>query len=553
MARRRKRWSGGKVTLIVVIIVIIVGAIVFGTNRAQKNNSKTLNEFLPIDLTTEDLSKITDVYSSEIAGNTQQGLLSRTKNSKPKPGLAKSWSHSPNGLTWTFHLRKNLKWSNGDPLTANDFVYAWRRTVNPKTASQYAYIYSGIKNADEINSGKNKNLKSLGIKAPDKNTVVVTLSHPMPQFENLMAFDSFFPQDQKLVRKLGSKVGTSSKNQVYSGPYKFTGWNGNNSKFKLVKNKHYWNQKAVKNDGVNYQVIKDATALVSSFNKGSIDRADLQTPEQIKKYRHNKKFHKIKAATSNYIEYNQNGKVPALKNLKIRQALNLATDRSGMAKDVSNGLDSPAKGITPAGLAKTSSGEDFAKAASKETNYHYNISEAKKLFVQGMKEVGQKKLTLTIEASQDNPATKQTIDDIQQSWGKLPGLSVKENIVPFKQRQSDQQNHNFQVVLAAWSADYNEPLTFINMFQTGGPYDDGSWSNKTYDNLVKKASSSSDALNDTKRTNEELQAEKILYQQAAINPIYWGNMGQLRNPHVKGFEYFPAGANYYYWMAKVNR
>ena len=553
MARRRKkRWSGGKITLIIVIVVIVVGGIIFATNRAQKNNSKTLNEYIPVDLTTQDLSQMTDEYAFEISGNTQEGLLAKNKKGNPKAGLAKSWSHSQDGLTWTFHLRKNLKWSNGDPLTASDFVYAWRRTVKPKTASQYAYIYSGIKNADEINSGKNKDLNSLGIKAPNKNTVVVNLSHPMPQFENLMSFPVFFAQDQKQVSKWGKSTGTSSKKQVYSGPYRFVGWSGNNNEFKMVKNKHYWNKKAVKNDGVNYQVIKDPTATISSYRKANIDRADLRTPEQIKKYSKNKNYHRVKAATTDYLAYNVN-KIPALKNLKIRQALNLATDRKGMAKDISNGLYSPAKGITPTGLAKTASGDDFAKAASRQTNYQYNINEAKRLFAQGMSEIGQKKLTLTIESDTQSPTAKQTLDTIQQTWGKLPGLSVKEHFVPFKQRLQDAQNHNFQVILNAWSADYNEPLTFINMFETGGPNNNGSWSNKTFDNLIKKASASSDALSDTKRTNDEIQAEKILYQQAAINPLDWRGIGQLRNPEVKGFQYFTAGASYYYWMAKVNR
>ena len=553
MKKRRKRktkivW----VAIILVILLVIIGT-VFGVNRTKKNNAKVLNEPLSEDLNTIDLSKIIDLSSLQVAGNTQQGLLSRTKNSNPKPGLAKSWSHTPNGLTWTFRLRKNLKWSNGDPLTAHDFVYAWRRTVNPKTASQYAYIYSGIKNADEINSGKDKNLNSLGVSAPNKNTFVVNLTHPMPQFENLMSFPFFFAQDKKVVQKLGTSIGTSSKNQVYSGPYKFQGWNGNNNKFKLVKNKYYWNKKAVKNDGVNFQVITDPTALVSSFKKGNLDRADLTSPEQIKKYHKNKNYHQLKIAQTDYLQYNQNGSVPALKNRKIRQALNLTTNRKGMAKDVSNGLNLPASGITTTGLTKIPSGNDFAKTVSRQTNYRYDIKKAKKLFAQGLKEARQKKLTLTIEADQSVPGTKPTLDTIQQSWNKLPGLSVKEDFVPSKKRHQDVLNHHFQVIFANWVADYNEPLTFINMFTTGSSYNSGSWSNKAYDNLVQRASAGSDALDDVKRSRDELQAEKILYQQAAINPIYWQGTGQLRNSHVKGFRYFPSGVSYYYWMTKVNR
>ena len=551
MKRRRKRKSR-IIWITAIIILIIVLGIIFGVNRTKNNNSHVLNEPLNGDLSTEDLSQTFDTYSLEVANNTQQGLLSRTKSGNPKAGLAKSWKRSSDGLTWTFHLRKNLKWSNGDPITALDFVYNWRRTIKPETASQYAYMYSGIKNADEINSGRNKNLNSLGISAPNKTTVVVTLSHPIPKFENLMSSSFFFAQDRKIASKLGKKIGTSSKNQVYSGPYKLVDWNGSNKDFKLRPNKHYWNKKAVKNSGVDYQVIADPTPLLSAYKKGKLDRADLTTPQQIKKYKHNKHFFKVSTSGTDYFNYNITGKVPALKNLKIRQALNMATNRNNIAKNVTGGLNTPAVSLTPKGLAKTPSGKDFAKAASQETDYKYNLSEAKKLFAKGMKESGQKKLNLTIKASSDNPTAKPILDTVQQDWNKLPGLTAKEQLIPLKQRIQDTQNNNFQVSLANWGGDYAEPLTFLNMFDSDLPNNDGHWIDKSYNRLIHKASDT-DALNNQKRTHDEIEAEKLLFQKAPIDPIDYTNLGQLRNPQVKSFEHFNSGAAYYYWMAKVNR
>ncbi|WP_260768762.1 ABC transporter substrate-binding protein, partial [Oenococcus oeni] len=190
------------------VVILAGGFAAYDTLSRKSSSSNVLNEPLATDLTTQDLSQVIDEYSSQIAGNVQEGLLSRTASGTAKAGLAKSWSHSKDGLTWTFHLRKSLKWSNGDSLTASDFVYAWQRTVNPKTGSQNVYLYSGIKNADAINSGNNKDLSSLGIKAPNSHTLVITLEHPMPQFENLMATPAFFAQDKKFESKLGKKVGT---------------------------------------------------------------------------------------------------------------------------------------------------------------------------------------------------------------------------------------------------------------------------------------------------------------------------------------------------------
>ncbi|OIK61444.1 peptide ABC transporter substrate-binding protein, partial [Oenococcus oeni] len=437
---------------------------------------------------------------------------------------------------------------NRDPLTASDFVYAWQRTVNPKTASQYAYIYSGIKNADAINSGKDKDLSSLGIKAKNKTTLVVTLEHPMPQFQNLMAFPVFFAQDKKFESSLGSKVGTSSSKQVYSGPYKFVGWNGSNKKFKLVPNKNYWDAKAVKNKGVNFQVVTDSTAALALYNKGELDQVSLTTSQQIKKYKNSKNLKIYNNSRTDYIEYNQTGKVKGLTNAKIREALNLATDRKSISQSVSEGLDGIPTGMTPAGLAKTATGGDFAKAAAKATAYAYNIKKAKKLFAEGMKEVGLKKLTLTVEATSDSSTTKPTLDTIQQSWSELPGLTVKEKYVPFKQCLQDAINQNFDVLLTAWGADYAEPLTFLNMFVTDGANNDGKWSNKQYDTLINNASDK-DALSDTKRTADEIKAEKTLYDDSAVNPVDWMNAAILSNSKVKGVQYFSSGAPYYFWNA----
>ncbi|KGH74977.1 peptide ABC transporter substrate-binding protein [Oenococcus oeni IOEB_9304] len=549
MARKKKMSTGKKVGITALAAVIVIGGVAgYATLGKKSTTSNVLNEYLPVDMTTQDLSQMTDSYAFEVAANVQQGLLSRTSSGAPKAGLAKSWSHSKDGLTWTFHLRKGLKWSNGDALTAEDFVYAWQRTVNPKTASQYAYIYSGIKNADAINSGKDKDLSSLGIKAKNKTTLVVTLEHPMPQFQNLMAFPVFFAQDKKFESSLGSKVGTSSSKQVYSGPYKFVGWNGSNKNFKLVPNKNYWDAKAVKNKGVNFQVVTDTTAALALYNKGELDQVTLSTPQQIKKYKNSKNFKIYNQSQTDYLEYNQTGKVKGLTNTKIRQALNLATDRKTIANSVSEGLYSAATGYTPARLAKTATGGDFAKAVAKKIAYAYNIKKAKKLFAEGMKEAGLKKLTLTIEGSSDSTVTKSTLDTLQQSWSELPGLTVKEKLVPFKQRLLDQENHNFDVVLAAWGADYSEPLTFLNMFVTGGSNNDGSWSNKEYDALIKSASDK-DALSDTKRTADEIKAEKVLYQNAGVNPVFWVNAATLSNSKVKGVQYFSSGASYYFWNA----
>ena len=532
--------------VLIIFLIIIFGFLIFNHFNSKKKNNNIIQEYLTADLTTQDLSQITSNNDIGITRNTQQGLLGSKNDGSPKPGLAKTWNHSKNGLIWTFHLRKHLKWSNGDPLTASDFVYAWRRTVKPKTASQYAYIYSGIKNADEINSGKNKSLKSLGISAPNKNTVVVTLSHPMPQFAKLMDFPSFFAQDKKFVQNHGKKTGTNSSNQVYDGPYKFVGWNGDNKKFKVIPNKNYWNKKAVKNKGINYQVVSDPTAALALFKKGQLDEVGLTTPEQVRKYKNNKKFRQVNDASTDFLIYNL--KNPALKNKKIRQALNLATNRKPIVKTISNGINIPATGLTPKGIIKTNKDQDFTKAVRQVTSYRYNLGKAKKLFSQGLNQLHLKHLTLSLEGSNELPTHKDILDSLQQNWEKIPDLTVKENLVPYKQRMQDFHNHNFQIQLTWWGADYQEPQTFLNLFVTNGENNVGSWSDKDYDQTIKKATTT-DALDNRKRTNDEIVSEKILYKKSPIDPLDWLQQAYLINPQLKHLNFNSGGSLHEQWKA----
>ncbi|MBK0040029.1 MULTISPECIES: peptide ABC transporter substrate-binding protein [Leuconostoc] len=526
------------------IVVIAAGTRVAGVwGTSGSSSDATIKTYISTDLTTQDLSKMTDTYAFEIAGNTQEGLLSKSASGKPIAGLAKSWTTSKDGLTWTFHLRKNLKWSNGTKLTAKDFVYAWRRTVNPKTASQYAYIYSGIKNADTISAGTDKDVNSLGIVAKNASTVVVTLDSPQPQFASLMSFPSFYPQNEAFNTKAGKKLGTKSSEQIYSGPYKFVGWNGTNTSFKLIPNKNYYNAKSVKNAGVDYSVIKNPATAVQEYKRGSLDLAVLSTTELQTANSKRNDYKAVPLAATSYFEYNQTGKVKGLNNQKIRQALNLATNRSEILSSIYNSVGKVPTGMTPAGLSKTASDKDFASTAKQD--YSYDLEKAKQLFAEGMKEEGLTKLNLTLELTADVPQTKLVGDFMKDSWQKLPGLTISEKFVPFKQRLNDQTDQNFDIIYVNWYGDYAEPTTFLNLFTTSSPNNDGKWSNASYDAAIKKALST-DAQKGSARDQDEQLGEKILFQDSAVNPVIWGQQVQLSNPKVSGIQYFTTGAGTIY-------
>lgn len=531
-----KKWAIG------AAVVVVAGA---GTRAAglwggsNGSSSDTLKFSFPTEIQTLDISKNTDTYSGTVIGNTGSNLLRVNAKGKAVPELAKSVKVSKDGLTYTATLRSGLKWSDGSKLTAKDFVYSWQRIVNPKTASQYAYLTSGVKNADDIVAGKTK-VSELGVTSKG-NVITFKLERPIPQFKYLLTFANFMPQRQSFVEKQGKKYGTTSAKQLYSGPYKFEGWNGTNNNFKLVKNDNYWDAKSVKTKEIDYSVVKKTETAVQLYKQGKLDRASISTPELYAANKNNKDKVKAPEATTAYIEYNQTGKNKFLANTKIRQALNLATNRKELVEQVTSGLSTAATGLAPQGLAKTASGEDLAKYVA--PGYKYDTKEAAKLFAEGLKEVGESSMTLTITSDADSASAKTTLDYLQGSLQKaLPGLKVEEKFVPFKQRLSDSETQNFDAVVSLWGGDYPEGSTFYDLFKDGSSYNNGQFENAAYTKAVNRAETTN-ALNDSARDADYKEAESALYKQANFNPLYFRSGYSLARPNVKGVIINTTGLN----------
>ncbi|WP_273709824.1 peptide ABC transporter substrate-binding protein [Leuconostoc mesenteroides] len=522
----------------VALVAVVGGTRAAGLwGNSGNSNDKTLRFSLPTPLNGLDSATITDEYSITVVGNAGEGLMRADKNGKPQPALAKSVKSSSDGKTWTIKLRNGLKWFDGSKLTAKDVVYAWQRANDQKTASEYAYLYSGIKNADAIQAGK-VDKKDLGIKASG-NTLTVSLEKPMPQFKSLLTFPTFFPQKQSFVEKYGKKYGTTASKTLYNGPYTFKGWNGTNNKFKLVKNKYYWDAKNVKTPEIDLQVVQKPEVAVQMYKTGKLDSALVNTPQLSQANKTNKGYRITPQATTVFLAYNQSGNVKALNNKKIRQALNMVTNRSELNSQVLSGTSTPATSFTPKGLS-TVNGTDFDTYAKQD--YTYNKSEAQKLFEEGLSELGEKSITLEIEADTDRVANaKDVVNYLQGQWSKnLPGLKVTEKFVPFKQRLQDGTDANFQVMLTQWKADYAEPTTFLDLASTGNANNYNHNSNADYDALWNKAKGA-DATNDTKRAADEKGLEKIIHQEAILNPLYYQAQPELVNPNITGFYHHAVG------------
>lgn len=536
--------TAAKVTVVAGASVLFLAAC--GSSKSSSSSSKqTANWTESAELPTMDISKSTDVVSSNALNNTNEGLYRLGKNGKVTPGISKSTKVTNGGKTYTFTLRKNAKWSNGDKVTAKDFVYGWQRTVNPKTASQYAYLYSGIKNADAIVNGK-KPVSSLGIKADGDYKLTVTLDKPIAYFDKLMGFVNFFPQNEKVVKKYGSKYGTSSKAMVYNGPYKMTGWTGTNLSWTLKKNNDYWDKKNVKMDSIKYQVVKDASTGLNLFNSNKVDFTTLSN-EQVKNYKNDKNYLVRKTASTFYVEFNRDDSnatlAKAFKNKKIRQALSLAINRKSYVNNTLGNGSTVSKGYVSEDLAENpKTGKDFTSDAAVPSAVEYNLTKAKKLWKEGMKEIGESKLSIKL-LSDDTDGAKKSTEFIQGAWEKLPGLTVSNQNVPFKTRLQRSQSGNFDTVISAWNADFTDPISFLSLFTSDNSYNNGKYDSAAYDSAVKKAEGA-DSNNKSARWADMVAAEKQLMNDQGVIPIYQQASATLTRSNLKGIIYNTAGSQY---------
>ncbi len=539
----------GVVTISLGMLLAACGNGNSSSKSAAQSGTLNLSTTAPLD--TIDISKSTGFGQT---GNVFASFYRLGKNGKPTAGLAKTGTVSKDGKTWTFKIRDS-KWSNGDPIVAQDFVYSWKRSLNPKTASPYAYLFSGVKNADAIIAGK-KSPNALGISAPDKKTVVVKLNRPIAYFRVLMAYPLFGPQNEKVVKKYGNRYATKAQYQVYSGPFKIKGWNGTNDTWSFVKNNDYWDKKVVKLNKIHYQVVKSNNTGYQLYQQGKLDLTPLSS-EQVKNLKSNNDFTQYPYSLVRFLLYNFKDKNAvnrkALNNKNIRLALSLSIDRDIVTKKVlGNGSTLP-KGFVANDLAANpKTGIDFAKEQAVKNTVDYNPALAKKYWQKGLQEIGQKSLTFDVLSSNDEADSDQLTQYLQSQWTKeLKGIKINITNIPDKSTTSRAHQGNFDIYLSHWGGDFNDPMTFMQIPMTGTSYNYGKWSNSEYDNLVKKAGNQ-DANNPDIRWNDLISAAKIVNSNQAITPIYQQTTAYLQNKRVHGIIHNTAGTQWSYKYAYVD-
>ncbi|MQS75239.1 peptide ABC transporter substrate-binding protein [Companilactobacillus halodurans] len=529
--------------LLALLPIFLFALVLNGCGSSSEKDSKSTLSISSSDvIATMDSSMNTDVIGAQNLTNTMEGLY-RYDGKTLKPAIAKKVVKPTNGgKTYTFNLR-HTKWSNGKPVTASDFVYAWRRTVDPKTASQYAYIYTGIKNADKINAGK-KPVNTLGIKALGKYKLQVTLEDAIPYFNTLMASSTFYPQYKPSVEKAGKQYGLKSKGMVFNGPFKLVNWSVSDNSWTEVKNNSYWNAKAVSLKKVKYYVVKDANTGLNLYDANRINRLEKLSGDTARQVSNYKTFSLDKQTGNFYLEFNQK-KYKFFRNAKIRQAISMAINRKQLTNNVLGKTGGIEHTIVPVGMSyNPKTNVDFTKektlqSSSKYTEY--NPKEAKKLWKEGIKETGQKNLNFTL-LGDDTDGSKKQNEFLQGQLEKnLPGLNITLSNVPFKSRLDKSSSGQFDIVVTGWNADYPDPVTFLDIFTSDNSQNNGKYSNPEYDALINK-SKTTDATDENARWQDLLDATKILTEDQGAVPLYQSYQANLTRSNIKNYTMTPNGS-----------
>ena len=459
-----------------------------------------------------------------------EGLMRYDENDELVPGQAESYEVSEDGMTYTFKLRDGLKWSNGDPLTAKDFEYAWKRVIDPELASEYSFqITTYVKGAEEYFNGEGS-IDDVGIKALDDKTLEVQLKAPTPYFLDITAFYTLLPVNEKVVSENPDWAKDPQGTEfVSNGPFKITEWN-HKENIKMVKNDNYFEADKVKLDGLYFDILEDDNTAYQKYEGGEYDVLVQPAPAVTAKalQADDPELKMGKDIGTYYFEFNTTKK--PFTNAKVREALSLALDRKTIVENIAQGGQIPAEGMVPLGL------NDDADKDFREANGNLvaeDVAKAKELLAEGLKEEGMtaedlKGFTLSYNTDE---AHKKIAQAVQEMWKQNLGIEINLENMEFQVLLDNRKAGNFEIARAGWVGDYKDPMTMLDLYMTDNPQNDSKWSNKEYDELLKKAAASPDQK---VRMDSMKAAEKILMEEKPIIPIYFYTQPRLEKSNVTG-------------------
>ena len=488
-----------------------------------------------------------DGTSFEVIADYMDGLMQMDKNGDPVPAIAESYEKSSDGLTWTFHLRRDAKWSNGTPVTAKDFVFAWRRAVDPDTAAIYSYMLSDIgqiRNAADIIAGR-KDKSELGVAAKNDYTLVVTLNAPVSHFLNLMYFPAFYPVNEDFYKSCNGTYGSSPDTILSDGAFVIDDYKPAANSIHMKKNENYYDKDRIRLSGIRYSVIPDSQAALMSYQNGDLDLA-LINGDQIDQVRDDPDYRSFSSGYMWYIAPNISG-VKELQNLNLRLAMTMAINRASICSDVCRDGSVPTYTAVPVNFATGPDGKPFSEDQSRYSGVcAYDTTKAAAYWKKGLDELGINSLELTMKTDADDKPQKVAQAIKEELEAALPGLTINLEPESKKQRLQDMYSGNFDLGLTRWAPDYDDPMAYLGTWKTGVTCNYGRFSDSTYDSLLDECATGDLARNQQGRWDALYKAEDIIMNNAVVFPLYTQCSAEMIKSNVRGVEFHPVAINRVY-------
>lgn len=519
-------------TLLVSLGLAACGGNSTSTSTSGNQQSLTITTFG--ELATLDSADYDDVPSSDMLGQIFEGLYRVAKDNKVELGMAaEEPTVSADGLVYTFKLR-DAKWSDGTPVTAGDFVFTYRKLVDPKEGhvAQSADVF---KNAKKIRSGE-LSTEELGVKAIDDKTLEITLENPAPYLPKLLTGSRFLPQSEKVAKEKGEGYGSSADSIVTNGPFKLEGWTGSELSWKLVKNDGYWDAANVQLQNVTVNVSKEVATSVQLFDGKQVQYTTI-SEQFVDQYKTQPTYHAIPKATMGYMNFNVERKITG--NKHFRRAIAMAYDKAALVNNVLKDGSIVSNGLVPKGFAENpETGKDYVE--DRGDLLTYNVEEAQKELALAKQELGMDRIEVTLLTS-DAGSAKVVGEYLQAQIQKnLPGVTLNIKSVPLKNRLELQRADDFDFFFGTWAPDYQDPVNFLEQYVTGGGINFGNYSSEAYDKAVAEVKTTY-ATKPAERYKQMIAAEKIVMDDVAIAPIYQASQSYLLAENVDGFEVLPFG------------
>ncbi len=472
-----------------------------------------------------------------------EGLMKLDSKGVPVPGMASEYKVSDDLLTYTFTLRDGIKWNDGEAITAGQFIYSWQRAVSPDTAAPYGYMFDVVKGYEAAAGG---DLAALGAKAIDDKTIEVTLNAPTPYFLELCAFPTYSPVREDIVKD-NPAWATDPATYIANGPYKLITWE-HNSFMLYEKNQYYYDLESLVPDQIKFVLMEDDNAVLAAFQNGEISFADTMPNDEIDAYKDKPEFNKAGQLGTYFICF-QTQKAP-FDNADVRKALSLVIDRNFICEQIGKAGQIPAGAFVPIGLTDIDPAQQFRTVGGDyysvdPKDYEANVKEAQDLLAKAGYPGGKgfPKFEYILNESTGH---LQIAEALQSMWKEKLGIEATLAQQEWSVFLNTRQNGEYQVARHGWLGDYNDPISFIDMWRTGGGNNDAKWSNAEYDKLVTDIKSTGDR---TVRYTKMHEAESILMNEMPIAPIYYYVDIFLKDPAMTGFYASPLGYKYFMFAA----